>query len=60
MAYPSSADNLYKLWNAMVDPIIEYGTRMCPLWRETLELPGDLKLDSLTKGKVHKFGCAQK
>ena len=45
----------------MVDPIIEYGISMCPLWKETLELPQDLNLDALTIGKVHKFEimCAE-
>ncbi|XP_038047926.1 uncharacterized protein LOC119722022 [Patiria miniata] len=49
LAYPLSTDSLYNRWSAMVDPIIEYGTRMCPLWKETLELPQDMTLDKLTK-----------
>ena len=38
----------------MVEPIIEYGTQMCPLWREILEFPPNMVLKELTNGKDQK------
>ncbi|XP_033098170.1 uncharacterized protein LOC117102064 [Anneissia japonica] len=47
-SYPEAADRMYEKWNAMVDPICEYGIRMCPLWKEILGLSDSTDLVSLT------------
>lgn len=44
---------MHSRWDAMVEPLIEYGTKTCPLWKEVLELQPDTDLKKLTTGIIH-------